>query len=65
MVGSGGNLTLNIVERILNTSDQKDLTISHSHQIFTCVPRAEQPRKQWEGYCGENLDVLAGTKYHL
>lgn len=35
-VGSGGKVTRNIVERILNTSIQKELAIGHSHQMCKC-----------------------------
>ena len=42
--GSGLRVILNIVERILKISDQKELTMGRSHHICTCGPRVVQPQ---------------------
>lgn len=44
--GSGLRVILNIVERILKISDQKELTMGHFHHICTCESRVVQPGKQ-------------------
>lgn len=51
--------------RIKKISDQKVCNTGQSHQMWRCVPVLLQPQKQRGEYCGRNLLILVGTRYHL